>query len=343
MPGRKDPVAMQTHTSTIAIGNTRKHQCIFVAACAAILLSGCRARSSAEGTFDKNFTVDGPVRLELVSGSGDTRVTAGPPGEVHLHGEIQSNSWSEESGKRHVQEVESSPPVSQEGNLIRVGGPNQHTDNVSIDYTIVLPADSEIHATTGSGDVEVTGVKGPVNLTSGSGGISATNIAGDVHAMSGSGDIELSNVHGKVQAVAGSGDMTLSSVQGASRLHTGSGDFEIENPGDTVEITTGSGDINIKGASADIRVRGSSSDVTVDGNPGNSNYWDFRTSSGDVVLQVPPTANFRLYARSSSGDIDAAIPIVMEGTAGKHELRARIGDGKARVEVETSSGSISLK
>ena len=33
----------------------------------------------------------------------------------------------------------------------------------------------------------------------------------------------------------------------------------------------------------------------------------------------------------------------MEGTTSKHELRARIGDGKGRVEVQTSSGSISLK
>jgi DUF4097 and DUF4098 domain-containing protein YvlB len=62
-----------------------------------------------------------------------------------------------------------------------------------------------------------------------------------------------------------------------------------------------------------------------------------------VTLKVPPAASFRLYARSSSGEIDAAIPIVMEGTAGKHELRARIGDGKARVEIETSSGNIALR
>jgi hypothetical protein len=33
----------------------------------------------------------------------------------------------------------------------------------------------------------------------------------------------------------------------------------------------------------------------------------------------------------------------MEGTNDKHELRAKLGDGKARVEVETSSGSITLK
>jgi hypothetical protein len=33
----------------------------------------------------------------------------------------------------------------------------------------------------------------------------------------------------------------------------------------------------------------------------------------------------------------------MEGTAAKHELRARIGDGKARAEIQTSSGDISLR
>jgi DUF4097 and DUF4098 domain-containing protein YvlB len=49
-----------------------------------------------------------------------------------------------------------------------------------------------------------------------------------------------------------------------------------------------------------------------------------------------------LYARSSSGDINVTAPSVTEGTPGKHDFQARIGDGKARVEIETSSGNISL-
>ncbi len=314
-----------------------------LAAVAATLLAGCNSRSSAEGTFEKTFTVNGPVRLELTSGSGDAHITTGAPGEVRVHGEIQVNSWSTESRQRTVHELESNPPVSQEGNLIRVGGGGQHMHDVSIDYSIVVPPEAEIHATTGSGDLEVNGIKGPANFTSGSGGISASNIGGDVQVVAGSGAIELSNIQGQVQVTAGSGDVTLNAVHSETRLHTGSGDLDISNPGDALEANTGSGDVNIKGASADIRLRTSSGDVTVDGNPGNSNYWDIRTSSGDVVLQVPPTASFRLYARSSSGDIDAAIPIVMEGTTSKHELRARIGDGKGRVEVQSSSGSISLK
>jgi len=62
-----------------------------------------------------------------------------------------------------------------------------------------------------------------------------------------------------------------------------------------------------------------------------------------VTLGVSSSASLRLYARSSSGDIESSLPISMEGTTDKHELRAKLGDGKARVEVETSSGNITLK
>src|SRR5580658_10559437 len=324
---------------------TRLHRLgwISLAACAAFVLAGCRPQSSAAGTFDKTFTVNGPVRIELTNGSGDAHISAGGPGEVRVHGDIEARSWSEKDSQERVQQLAANPPLSQEGNLIRIGGSGTHSGNASVDYTIVVPADTEIHAATGSGDVEVDGIKGPANFVSGSGGITASNISGDVQAMTGSGEIKFSQVRGQVQATTGSGDITLDDVHNQVRLHSGSGDIEITNPADAVEASTGSGDISIKGASADVRLRTSSGDVVIEGNPAGSNYWDIRTSSGDVVLQVSPSASFRLMARSNSGDIDAAIPITMEGTSEKHELRARLGDGKARVEVQTSSGSVSLK
>src|SRR5580658_6874023 len=324
---------------------TRSHKLgwISLAACAAFVLAGCRPQSSAAGTFDKTFTVNGPVRIELTNGSGDAHISAGGPGEVRVHGDIEARSWSEKDSQERVQQLAANPPLSQEGNLIRIGGSGSHSGNASVDYTIVVPADAEIHAATGSGDVEVDGIKGPANFTSGSGAITAANITADVQALTGSGEIHLTQVQGQVQATSGSGDITLDSVHNQVRLHSGSGDMEINNPGDSLEASTGSGDISIKGASADIRLRTASGDVVIEGNPAGSNYWDIHTSSGDVVLQVSPSARFRLMARSNSGDIDAAIPITMEGTSEKHELRARLGDGKARVEVQTSSGSVSLK
>jgi DUF4097 and DUF4098 domain-containing protein YvlB len=310
---------------------------------AAAMTAGCGSQPSAEGSFDKTFTVSGPVRIELTNGSGDSHVNTGPAGTVSIHGEIQVRAWSDKSGQRRVDDVQSRPPVSQDGTVVRIGNSSFSSKDVSIDYTITVPADSEIRATTGSGDLEITGLKGPANFTAGSGDIKASSISGDVQVTGGSGGIELSEIGGQVQAHAGSGDITLDRIHGDVHLQTGSGSLEITDAGGKLEASTTSGDVTIRGASEDIRVRTSSGDVTVDGNPGAGSYWDFHTGSGDVVLHVPSSASFRLYARSSSGDIAAEIPVTMEGTSGKHEFQARIGEGKARVEVTSSSGGISLK
>ncbi|MGB0035081.1 MAG: DUF4097 family beta strand repeat-containing protein [Candidatus Acidiferrales bacterium] len=313
-----------------------------LAALAAVALAGCRSRSTVNGTFDRTFKVSGPVRLELTNGSGESRVTVGQAGEVRIHGEIRVRSWSQESSQRRIRELEANPPVAQDGALIRVGGVGGRVGNFVVDYVVQVPAETQIRAVNGSGDLDVNGIRGPANFTVGSGNITGSGIGGDVQVRAGSGEIQLSNIRGLVEATAGSGDVKLNSVHGEIRLQTGSGTIQIVQPGDAVAASTGSGRITINGASTDLRLSAASGDITVEGNPGSSNYWDFHTTSGNVALHVPQSASFRLYARTSSGEINAAIPIVMEGTTGKRELRARLGDGKARVEIATASGNIAL-
>ena len=308
---------------------------------ATVLAAGCMTGPSAEGTFDRTLNVSGPVELQVATGSGDVHISQGSSNSVHIHGVIHAKGWSEGDSRESVNEITSHPPVSQDNNLIRVGGPGRHF-NAAIDYTIQVPPNTELHCTAGSGDVDVKGIQGPATFTSGSGDLAASEIGNDVQVQAGSGDVKLASIQGQVQVNTGSGDIQVDTVQRPARLHTGSGEIEVSQPNDSLVAETGSGNITVSGAHADLRVHTGSGEVTIDGNPGASNYWDLRSSSGDVTLRVPSGASFRLYAHSSSGDIDASIPIVMEGTTGKHELRARIGDGKAHVEIETSSGKITL-
>jgi putative adhesin len=316
---------------------------VAAAALALIVLGSCMVGAGVPGTFDRSFSVSGPVRLELTNGGGSSVVNAGAAGEVRVHADFRVHSWSDGSAERRKNEMTTNPPVSQEGNVIRVGGFGPSTSNLTVNYAITVPASTQIQAITGSGSVGVSGIEGPANLMAGSGSIEASEIAGDVKAIAGSGKMRLSKIKGLVQATAGSGNIELTEVLGESRVQAGSGRVTIVRPRDAVSAGTESGGVQITGATADLRVRTASGSLEVDGNPEATTYWDFRTSSGSVTLRVPPTANLRLYARSNSGDIDAAIPITMEGTAGKHSLRARIGAGKARVEIETSSGNIALR
>jgi hypothetical protein len=307
----------------------------------AATVGGCVSTPSVSTTFDRTLTVTGPVRLELRTGSGDARVRTGEAGAVRIHGEVSARSWFWGNPSERVEQLRQNPPIEQESNMIRIG--EGRTGSVEVKWEIEVPSDTEMRAITGSGDVEVNGIKGPLNVSSGSGDITAQQINEETTIHTSSGDIVLSAIGAAVQLTTGSGDLTLNDVHGEIRAHTGSGDIQVSQPGGDVTVDTGSGDVTISKMAADLRVRTSSGDVTIDGQPAEANFWEAHTGSGDVELRLGANPSFRLDARSSSGDIQTSVPLVIEGTESKHELRAKAGDGRARIDVQTSSGGITLE
>jgi hypothetical protein len=309
----------------------------------ATCLAGCGPEASAVGTADRTFTVNGPVRLELENGSGNARIVVGSSGEVRIHAEFRVHAWPWDDPDRTLRDLVANTPFSQDDNLIRVGSSRWEMSMVSAEYSITVPPDTEMRGMSGSGDLDVSGIAGPATFTVGSGNIVATAIMNDTRAIVGSGNVTLTDTRGRIDVTSGSGNIQVRGAKGEVRARTGSGEIRVEHPGASVVAETGSGDVDVRDAAGDIRLHTGSGDISVEGDPAPSSYWDIRASSGTVKLHVPSNASFRFYARSSSGDFDVTMPSAAEKTQGKHEFQARIGDGKARVEIETSSGNISLR
>lgn len=306
-------------------------------------LAACGPESSAIATVDRTYNVSGPVRLELTNGSGSSRVSVGPVGEVRIHAELRVHAWPWDDPDRKLKELVANPPFSQEGDLIHIGASGWTPTDFSADYTVTVPPDTQMRGFSGSGNLEVDGIAGPANFTVGSGNIRATRIQNDLHVVVGSGNATFTDAKGRIDATTGSGEVVVRGAKGDVHARTGSGEINIEQPGGNVEAMAGSGNIEVRDATADLRLHSGSGEITIDGNPGPANFWDVRASSGDVSLHVPSGASFRFYAHSSSGDINVSGPSASETSSnGRHDYEGRIGDGKARVEVETSSGSISL-
>lgn len=313
--------------------------------------TGCEigvAAGGAEATFDRELTVSGPVELDVASGSGDIRVRTGAAGSVQIHGRARSHagnwiSFSGENATELVRRVEQNPPIEQSGNRIRVG-PREWTDRwngVSISYLITVPADARVMARSGSGDLEVGSVAGPVDASTGSGDIRVGRTTEDVKVKTGSGSIEVDG-GASVIARTGSGNVLASSVKGNVEASSGSGDITVTQvaKGHT-DLSTGSGDISLTGANGPVRVRASSGDVTVEGTPAAP--WEVSASSGDVRMRVPADAAFDLEVRTGSGGIETALPVTINGTQSRRELKGQVRGGGPRVFVSTGSGSVSLR
>jgi hypothetical protein len=298
-----------------------------------------------EGAFDRSLRVSGPLELEVNSGSGNIYVRTGPGGTVQVHGRVRASGgpWATLSGRsaeERIREIERDPPIVQDGNRIEIGPKrwNDGWNGMSISYDITVPANARVQARSGSGDLEVADVAGPVEISTGSGDITLGRIRDDVTARTGSGDIELQGA-ASARTSTGSGNVIAQAVRGDIDARSGSGDIIVGQAGKgSVEVSTGSGNIELTGATGPLHVRASSGDIRLEGVP--TSDWDVSASSGSVRLRLTEKAGVDLDLRSSSGRIETSVPITTRGSQSRRELRGQVRGGGPLVHVSTSSGGI---
>lgn len=302
-------------------------------------LAACNAGPSVSGNFDRDYSVAGPIRLELTNASGDVDITGSGDGRVHVHGDVRVSGMGFGNPRKRLDATIANPPLEQKGDTIRIGKEMSSMRNISITYTIQVPHDTEVSATVASGTQTVRGVRGPVKVQAASGSIYVEHIDRDAQLTNSSGSVSATNVGDDVQISSSSGSVKVSSTKGDVRVNAIAGDIQIAKPGGRVEADTSSGSVSIQDASNDVKARAVSGRVAVQGDPVAGSYWDLKTVSGSIQLNVPAAASFHLSAQALSGEIRTDIPIMIE-EQGKHSLRARMGNGGARVEVQTVSGDI---
>ncbi len=260
---------------------------------------------AAEGRFEKTLTASASLMASVNTGSGFIHIIPGSGNEVHIIGHVHANhGWMGSGTDDEVKQVEANPPIELSGSSLRIGskndGPYRH---VAIDYEITAPYSSHWKASTGSGDIKVSGVIAS-KLETGSGEIEANNVTGDSALETGSGDIHVAFAKsGMVTAETGSGSIHLEGVDGRLKAETGSGDIKVTGkPGDSWKLDTGSGSI----------------ELSIGGSPAT------------------------LDAESASGSITTAQGITMHGSLDKHHVTGDINGGGVSIKAETGSGDIRI-
>jgi len=302
---------------------------------------GCGVGMGATGEFDRSFDVSGHTRLEVSNSSGDVEITGSQDGKVHVHADVKAHGIGFDDPKQRLADTLSNPGVEQKGDTIRIGKHLSSMRNITVTYRIEVPHDTEVNSTVMSGAQTIRGIRGPLTAQGASGGIRAEKVERDTRLTTASGSLEAKDIGDDVRATSASGGITVNNAKGEVRANTMSGGIEVRSPGGRVEANSASGSIEITGATADAKAHGLSGAITLQGDPGEHGYWDLKTASGKVRMEVPGNANFRFSAESTSGEIRTDIPIVIE-EQGKHSLHAHVGNEGGRVEVRTISGEIQI-
>jgi hypothetical protein len=196
---------------------------------------------------------------------GDGSVTLGPSGDgrVHLSATVHysliraSISWT----------------TTSQGVVVKSRCPLPTPLGCSFDYHLAIPPGLIVDASTGSGDIQVSGLSGGVTLST------------------------------------DSGDLVVHGLAGPLRLDTSSGSVAATGlKGGSVSAGTDSGDVSLRFARvpADVRATTSSGDIAIALPPGPTPYQvGASSSSGSSTVRVPTssTSHHHVHAATDSGDI----------------------------------------
>ena len=262
-----------------------------------VALSGCdvvhiaaQQAERARGSFERTLTVKGPVELGVRTGSGSISIKTGGGDRVQIVGRVSAGSWRDGlDPAERVRRVEAAPPITQTGNIIRIGDTQDDPlyRNVTISYELIVPANTQINAQSGSGSQEIGNVDGAVRAQTGSGSIRIERAGGSLHAQTGSGNIQADSVGGEVRAQTGSGSVQVRQItRGDVSVQTGSGSVTLSLPADaayTLDARTGSGSIS---TAQPLTVQGRVGRNHLTGTVrGGGNNVHVRTGSGSIDIR----------------------------------------------------------
>ncbi|MDP9206030.1 MAG: DUF4097 domain-containing protein [Gemmatimonadota bacterium] len=299
--------------------NEIKPSCLVVVV--ALLMAfplGARAQDYGRTRIDTTVRLDrgGAVDLSLISGK--IRVTGWDRPDVRISASIDRGMLRFDANSSRV-------TLSVDQSDDNRGHGRHNVGDAR--YEVSVPRGSRLVLEAVSGDVAATGSQGEIE---------ATSVSGDVDVSGGVREVSVEAVSGSVHAGQVNGNLRAESVSGDVRVETVTGN---------VEATSVSGSIRLVGVqSKDVRTETVSGDVTYSGSIDPGGKYSFETHSGTVRLNIPRGAGAHFSVETFSGDISSDFPVTVPPYSGRGRKEGRvdftIGDGRARVDAQTFSGSI---
>jgi DUF4097 and DUF4098 domain-containing protein YvlB len=258
---------------------------------------------------DTTITVQRGQRLELSTHSGDVVIRTWARSAVR----VQTSG----SSRSHL-------AIDQTASVINIHSAGGRGGPPDMDYTLTIPTWLAVRLSGVTAEMRLEGVQGSVNAETVEGDVTLVGGGGLVSLRSVEGEVSLRDAKGKIDMNSVNSDVNVRNVSGELQAETVNGDVNlIQVQSDNVEATTVNGDINYDGT---IRANG---------------RYRMTTHNGDVTIVIPEGTGAQISVSTFQGDFESAFPVTLTERHGKR-FDFTIGNGSARIELESFGGTIHL-
>lgn len=162
--------------------------------------------------------------------------------------------------------------------------------------------------------------------------------------------ISVASVNGEIVVRGGRRKVVLETVQGRITLEGAAGSIDVSSTNNAVQIRRSSGSIiveTVNGAVTLDDIRATRVDAsTVNGGLSFSGplasdgRYIFSTHNGTIDMRVPQSTDAMFIVSTFNGEFEVDLPIQLRDVDTRGQYEFRLGNGAARVELESFSGNV---
>jgi len=149
-----------------------------------------------------------------------------------------------------------------------------------------------------------------------------------------------------VNCVTSFGEVKLKDVTGDVDVKSSFGKIKAENITGRIILETSYGEVDCrKITSGEFRAKSSFGKMDIefsDACPADLKAY-VETSFGEIIADIPKNFAGDVAVETSFGSIKTDLPITVKGDFGKDRLAGTIGQGKGKIDLKTSFGSVKIK
>lgn len=287
---------------------------------AATVVAGAGARADE---VVKSYTVSGRPIVRVDTNDGSVRITTSDSKQVEFRVEYQGF----ELGKNlRVDSRQDGAKVELTARITGHWGWSWGKNSRSLHLEVRMPRDGDLQVETGDGSVQAEAISGSVNIHTGDGSVKANTLNGNIDLHTSDGSISVDDLKGDIRLRTGDGSIEAHNLDGKVEADSGDGHIRINGRFDGLNVKTGDG-------SVDTRVQAGSK---------MASSWTIRTGDGSVDIVLPADFQADIDATTGDGHISLGIPVTVEGTFSKSQIRGKMNGGGQPLTIHTGDGSIRL-
>jgi hypothetical protein len=315
--------------------------------------------------------------VTVTTGRGSITAHAGDSNDLSVSVEQSAEGATDVAAQDRLKSLKVVIEQTRDGYLVH---PEGSGEQITVDLDVTLPPKVSLTVNSNHGDINISGISGPLTASTKSGNIEIHDAGSDVAAQLETGDARIANVSGSVHLTGRGNEIEVNDVAGdatfegeffgpihvrnvtktthyasqkadltlvhmTGRLELDSGEINVSDVDGPAKLSTHDKDMEVENVAGRLDITDTHGSIKVSCSQPPRADINISNESGEVDLTLPSDSKFEISAVSRSGEVQSDFEdpsLKRDNENGTGKLTGKVGSQGPKIQITTSYGAIYL-